>query len=93
VFVLVNAEGVGKSQPRATPWETNDLKFKWNSERVREFNWYLEHFAATLSGLARNPGPATQGSALARATLGCRVVNAFGVSSRIAKTLGSSNHH
>jgi len=42
---LVNAEGVCKFQPRATPWETKDPS-QWNSERVREI---IERFATGLS--------------------------------------------
>ena len=47
-------------------------------ERARKPNGGMTIFA-TPSGLAVNFEPATQGSALARATLGWRLVNTFGV--------------
>jgi len=75
----LNAEGVPKFQPRvarasALPWEINE-EFRRNREGVAELvNTKRGRFAitrpATLSGLRMNVLPATQGSALARATLG-----------------------
>ncbi len=59
---FVNAEGVSKFQPRATPWEQMSFKSKWNSERVREFNEVLNVFPQPFQGwhgsMAGYPGVA-----------------------------------
>jgi hypothetical protein len=74
----VNAEGVCKFQPRATPWEKSVLRFQ-TSERVREFGRAFETMSiGNPFRVANNRLPNTRVARCAR-NPGLEFENAFGV--------------
>ena len=86
LVAAVNAEGVCKFQPRATPWEKSQVRFQ-NSERVREFHRRLE--MVPLGNPFRVGNECllnTQGSAPGARNPGLELLNAFGVSVHVVNS-------